>query len=321
MQVAIVAGHAQLVRRGASGVLLWPRLSGRLTPASTPMRSPRAEPRSCAGWCWPPAARAGSGSPSSCCPTGRGLLLGHVLGIARECALGSAAVRARRPATTIRAARGPRRLRGGGEPPVRRGLLLVDRCGARRGRRPLRRPGADARRPARACRPQTVAALLAGRGDAVLAACSYEDGRGHPLAFGRGVFADLGALHGDRGVWKLLDRRGVRSSTSRSPARCRVTSTPGRTTRRCSRRPSSRSPGPLWICCQCGIKPGKARPTPWQPGWLLTTSWLLFAAARKTAGHPVQEGSGCSRVFCTRASLARRRRYSRSCSGVRLALR
>jgi molybdenum cofactor cytidylyltransferase len=56
-------------------------------------------------------------------------------------------------------------------------------------------------------RPETVAALLAGRGDSVLAACRYEDGRGHPLAFGRGVFADLGALHGDRGVWKLLDRR------------------------------------------------------------------------------------------------------------------
>ena len=57
-------------------------------------------------------------------------------------------------------------------------------------------------------RPKAVAALLAGRGDADLAACSYEDGRGHPLAFGRGVFGELEALHGDRGVWKLLDRYG-----------------------------------------------------------------------------------------------------------------
>jgi molybdenum cofactor cytidylyltransferase len=53
----------------------------------------------------------------------------------------------------------------------------------------------------------TVAALLAGRGDAPLAACAYEDGRGHPLAFARSTFADLADLHGDKGVWKLLERR------------------------------------------------------------------------------------------------------------------
>ncbi|HZE06405.1 MAG TPA: nucleotidyltransferase family protein, partial [Solirubrobacteraceae bacterium] len=54
--------------------------------------------------------------------------------------------------------------------------------------------------------PQAVKALLAGRGDAPLAACAYDDGRGHPLAFARSTFADLQALHGDKGVWKLLDR-------------------------------------------------------------------------------------------------------------------
>jgi molybdenum cofactor cytidylyltransferase len=54
---------------------------------------------------------------------------------------------------------------------------------------------------------ETVGALLAGRGDAPLAVCLYEDGRGHPLAFGREVFGDLADLHGDKGVWKLLDRR------------------------------------------------------------------------------------------------------------------
>ena len=56
-------------------------------------------------------------------------------------------------------------------------------------------------------RAATVAALLEGRGDAPLAGCRYDNGRGHPLAFARGTFAELGALHGDKGVWKLLDRR------------------------------------------------------------------------------------------------------------------
>jgi molybdenum cofactor cytidylyltransferase len=53
---------------------------------------------------------------------------------------------------------------------------------------------------------ETVAALLAGRGDAPLAVCRYDDGRGHPIAFARAVFGDLANLHGDKGVWKLLDR-------------------------------------------------------------------------------------------------------------------
>jgi len=56
-------------------------------------------------------------------------------------------------------------------------------------------------------RTETVRALLAGRGDAPLAVCRYDDGRGHPLAFAREAFADLAALHGDKGIWRLLDRR------------------------------------------------------------------------------------------------------------------
>lgn len=54
--------------------------------------------------------------------------------------------------------------------------------------------------------PQTVHALLAGRGDAPLALCGYDDGRGHPFAFARSMFGELAALHGDKGVWKLQDR-------------------------------------------------------------------------------------------------------------------
>lgn len=53
--------------------------------------------------------------------------------------------------------------------------------------------------------PATVQALLAGRGDAPIAVCRYDDGRGHPLAFERSMFARLADLHGDKGVWRLLD--------------------------------------------------------------------------------------------------------------------
>lgn len=55
--------------------------------------------------------------------------------------------------------------------------------------------------------PATVRALLAGRGQAALAVCRYEDGRGHPFAFASSTFGELATLHGDKAVWKLLDRR------------------------------------------------------------------------------------------------------------------
>ena len=55
----------------------------------------------------------------------------------------------------------------------------------------------------------TVEALLTGRGDAPLAACSYADGRGHPLAFARSMFGELSEMHGDKAVWKLLDSHGA----------------------------------------------------------------------------------------------------------------
>ena len=55
--------------------------------------------------------------------------------------------------------------------------------------------------------PATVRVLLAARGDAPLAVCRYDDGRGHPFAFGHDAFDDLRSLHGDKAVWKLLDQR------------------------------------------------------------------------------------------------------------------
>jgi molybdenum cofactor cytidylyltransferase len=54
---------------------------------------------------------------------------------------------------------------------------------------------------------ETVDALLDARGDAPLAVCRYEDQRGHPFAFHRRIFEELGNLHGDKGVWRLLDQR------------------------------------------------------------------------------------------------------------------
>ncbi len=55
----------------------------------------------------------------------------------------------------------------------------------------------------------TVRALIAGRGEGTrLAVCAYDDGRGHPLAFGRAMFGPLGELHGDKAVWKLIERLG-----------------------------------------------------------------------------------------------------------------
>jgi molybdenum cofactor cytidylyltransferase len=54
----------------------------------------------------------------------------------------------------------------------------------------------------------TIQTLIAGSGEGtMLAVCRYEDGRGHPLAFSRALFGELGELEGDKAVWKLLDRR------------------------------------------------------------------------------------------------------------------
>ena len=55
----------------------------------------------------------------------------------------------------------------------------------------------------------TVRALISGRGEGTkLAVCAYDDGRGHPLAFSRAMFDRLSELHGDKAVWKLIERLG-----------------------------------------------------------------------------------------------------------------
>ncbi len=50
-----------------------------------------------------------------------------------------------------------------------------------------------------------VRLLLEGRGDHDIAVCRYDDGIGHPFAFARSVFPQLAALHGDKGVWRLIE--------------------------------------------------------------------------------------------------------------------
>jgi molybdenum cofactor cytidylyltransferase len=53
--------------------------------------------------------------------------------------------------------------------------------------------------------PAAVHRLTAGAASSPLGICHYADGRGHPLWFHRDVFDDLGTLHGDKAVWKLLE--------------------------------------------------------------------------------------------------------------------
>jgi molybdenum cofactor cytidylyltransferase len=141
-------------------------------------------------------------------PYGDGTLLGHVVGVARTCALDQLVVAIGGSADDVRSTVD---LSGaevvvndaygaGCSSSIAAALSVVDpRCDV------LvlmlgDQPGVTA---------DTVAALLAGRGDAPLAVCSYDDGPGHPIAFARSVFGALADLHGDKGVWRLLDQRAA----------------------------------------------------------------------------------------------------------------
>ena len=146
------------------------------------------------------------GRPKQLLAYGGGTLLGHVVGVARECrfaqtivAIGGSADEVREGVdltgteVVVNDAYG-----AGCSSSIAAALAVVDpRCDV------LvlmlgDQPGVTG---------DTVAALLAGRGEAPLAVCRYDDGRGHPIAFARGVFGELAELHGDKGVWRLLDRR------------------------------------------------------------------------------------------------------------------
>ena len=148
------------------------------------------------------------GRPKQLLPYGAGTLLGHVVGVARECRFGQTIVAIGGSADEVR----QRVDLAGTEVVVNEGYgagcsssiaaslevvdpdcdVLVLMLGDQ--------PGVTA---------DTVATLLAGRGEAPLAVCCYEDRRGHPIAFARGVFGALADLHGDKGVWRLLDQRAA----------------------------------------------------------------------------------------------------------------
>jgi molybdenum cofactor cytidylyltransferase len=146
------------------------------------------------------------GRPKQLLPYGDGTLLGHVVGVARSCpfrqtivALGGAAGEVRAGVDLSGADVVVNDAYGAGcSSSIAAALAVVDpRCDV------LvlmlgDQPGVTA---------DTVAALLAGRRDAALAVCRYDDGRGHPIAFARSVFGALAGLHGDKGVWRLLDER------------------------------------------------------------------------------------------------------------------
>jgi molybdenum cofactor cytidylyltransferase len=146
------------------------------------------------------------GRPKQLLPYGNGTLLGHVVGVARACpfdqlvvAIGGSADEVRATVDLARADVVVNDAYGTGcSSSIAAALDAVDpRCEVMvlmLGDQP-------------GVRVRTVETLLACRGDAPLAVCRYDDGRGHPIAFARETFAELADLHGDKGVWRLLDRR------------------------------------------------------------------------------------------------------------------
>jgi molybdenum cofactor cytidylyltransferase len=145
------------------------------------------------------------GRPKQTLPFSDGTLLGHVVGVARDCGFDQLIVTIGGAADEVRAQVD---LRGaevvvndaygeGCSSSIAAALAAVDeRCDV------LvlmlgDQPGVTA---------DIVHALLAGRGDAELAVCRYDDGRGHPIAFARSRFGALADLHGDKGVWRLVDQ-------------------------------------------------------------------------------------------------------------------
>jgi molybdenum cofactor cytidylyltransferase len=146
------------------------------------------------------------GAPKQLLPYRHGTLLGHVIGVARRCRFDQLLVAIGAGADEIRASVDL----AGAEVVVNEAYgagcsssiaAALERVDARCEVMVLMlgdQPGVTA---------STIATLLAGRVDAALAVCRYEDGRGHPIAFARSVFPELAGLHGDKGVWRLLDRR------------------------------------------------------------------------------------------------------------------
>lgn len=52
---------------------------------------------------------------------------------------------------------------------------------------------------------ETVTRLIHEGAGHQIAVCRYQDGIGHPFWLGRSVFDEITRLHGDKGVWKLIE--------------------------------------------------------------------------------------------------------------------
>ena len=159
---------------------------------------------------WRRADHARSGARSRCCRTTAATLLDHALATARACefdqllvAVGSKVRRSAR-GWTCPAPRSSRTF-----------AAALD--GARPGDDRAR---ADARRPARRRARRPCACCSPPRGDAPIAVCRYDDGRGYPLAFGRELFDDLRALHRRQGG--LADARPRTDDVEEVPVAGRV---------------------------------------------------------------------------------------------------
>lgn len=147
------------------------------------------------------------GRPKQLLPYGGGTLLGHVLGVARACELDQALCVLGGDVDGIRREVDlagidvvvNEQFGEGCSSSIAAALASVDPRAQTLVLMLGDQPGVS---------PAAVAALLAGRGEAPMAVCEYEDGRGHPLAFSRAIFGDLATLHGDKGVWRLMDRLG-----------------------------------------------------------------------------------------------------------------
>jgi molybdenum cofactor cytidylyltransferase len=53
--------------------------------------------------------------------------------------------------------------------------------------------------------PGTLRRMIATGPATEIMVCRYDDGIGHPFWLGRSVFGELRQLHGDKGVWKLVE--------------------------------------------------------------------------------------------------------------------